>query len=184
MSCSVQGVRSTPLQTTEDCRETWQESGWSTGGSKKTGNLFFCECISVFLLVFGFGGFWHCGFWLLVAFGLWWLLAFVAFVAFGFCCYLSIYPTLPYPTLSFYLSLSIYLSVSLSLYSISISPSLSLISLSPHLSIYLSFIFYSARTPGGRRCALNPPPALSIFVPIYPNSTFLFGSVYLSFISV
>ena len=44
----------------------------------------------------------------------------------------------------------------------------------------------SAWTHGGeaRRPPPNPPPALSIFVSIYPNSTFLFGSVYLSAISV
>ena len=52
----------------------------------------------------------------------------------------------------------------------------------PHLSQVSFFHFLFCRTPlGGRRCAPPPTPALSIFVSFYPSSTFLFGSVYLSF---
>ena len=98
--------------------------------------------------------------------------------------YLSIYSSI-YPSIY----LSIYLNLSLSLYlSLSISLSISLciyLYLPIFLSIYLSFFHFLSclDAMGGRRCALppNPPPALSIFVSIYPNSTYLALSIYLLF---
>ena len=77
---------------------------------------------------------------------------------------------------------SIYLSIYLPISSFSIDLSFYLFFF---LLFFLSFSILPGRHGGeALRPPPNPPPALSIFVSIYPKSTFLFGSVYPSFILV